>query len=212
MVFVSTSDTWHLLETKVSQNWAHWRLCGNSKSSIPWEVPVSDRISQAQLWRSDDLVIFTDILRRSSAPDQVKQQVWLPLCNSMSPWTLPKLNCFHSYLYMPRITSSQSGVTILSTAWPPITKLELCNQWTSWGHCYYTSLQRVCFCNPSQELGRPDSRWQGKASAVCVGPLLKPLAESFQNTRTGLRFCCWSAQTGGNRIAPPAQSVRLSWD
>lgn len=73
----------------------------------------------------------------------------------------------------------------------------------------------VYFNSPNQEFGRPHSSWQGEASAVCVGLLLKPLAESFQSSATVLRFCCWSVQAGGNGFTPPNlvlfESVPLSW-
>lgn len=113
-------------------------------------------------------------------------------------------------VWAARTTSSQSGVPLLSSVWPPITKPELSNHWMSWGHYYYyytpTSVN-ACVCvflhGPNQEFGRPDSSWQGEASAVCFGLLLKPLAESFQSSATVLRFCCWSVQAGGNGITPP---------
>lgn len=69
----------------------------------------------------------------------------------------------------------------------------------------------ICVCaralvflhGPNQEFGRPDSSWQGDASAVCVGLLLKPLAESFQSSRTVLRFCCWSGRRKRNHSTEP---------
>lgn len=44
--------------------------------------------------------------------------------------------------------------------------------------------------------------WQSQASAGCVSLLIKPLAESFQNSTTALWFCCWSDTAAGNRTAP----------
>lgn len=65
----------------------------------------------------------------------------------------------------------------------------------------------VCVCVfTNQDFGRPNSSWQGEASAVCVGLLLKPLAESFQSPATVLRFCCWSVQAGGSR-----NSLNQTW-
>lgn len=48
----------------------------------------------------------------------------------------------------------------------------------------------MCVCvrenSSNQDFGRPDSSWQSEASAV--EPLLKPLAESFQNSENVLLF------------------------
>lgn len=49
-------------------------------------------------------------------------------------------------------------------------------------HTHFSLCVSVCFYTvQNQGFGRPDSSWQGEASAVCVGLLLKPLAESFQS-------------------------------
>lgn len=149
----------------------------------------------------------------------------------MSPSTLTKfdflprrdVNASFSRCWADWSAGSRTGVPLLSSSWPPVTKKKTkknraLNHWMSWGHYYYTPTS-VCVCvcvlySPNQELGRPDSSWQGEASAVCVSLLLKPLAEFFQSSATVLRFCCWSAQAGGNEITPPNlvlfESVRLS--
>lgn len=136
--------------------------------------------------------------------------------------TLPGCRDKHfSYLAFVLFVAALRGFLFFHRPDLPITKLELSTRWTSsvhYRHYYYYTPTTVCdvfLRRPDQAVGRPARSWQGKASAVCVSLLSKPLAECFQSSKAVLQFCCWSVQAGGRGVSPQnltaSERPLLSW-
>lgn len=124
-------------------------------------------------------------------------------------------------------TSSQNSVSLLSTDWPPDTKPKLHKHWMCWGHYYYYThnvhvfaktrkKKRFFLCcfftGPIRSLAALIAAGRAKRQLFVSAFLLKPLAESFQSSRTFLWFGCWSKQAAVNLTNLPAlfKSLQLS--